>query len=404
MHASDLALWRYSVIAPLLHLSPDTSLASLARTLALEPKLGPDGHPISLSAETILRWFRSYRVSGLPGLEKSPRKDRGQSRALSAADLKEILAIADERGDLTVRLIHEEAERRLSRPLPRKALYRVLKGHRRHARAENGEPETKSSTPPPRRRDVGVPQTLWLADTMHGPRVAGARRTTKKSYLIAFMDDASRAVMAARFTTADDIAGLIPIFREAILARGCPSRLLCDNGPSYRSRVLRTACASLGIHLVHAAPYRPTSKARLERFFLTVRLGFEPTLPKSPLPLADLNEAWAKFLFAYHARPHSSLSEIASRPTTPLSYYLAHLPDGIRYVSEISLDELLVVEETRRVASDSTIRVAGNVFEVDPALSGERVVARFNPAAPAIVTYRPLSKPGAPFTRAFPVQ
>jgi transposase InsO family protein len=400
MHASDLALWRYSVIAPLLHLAPDTSLASLARTLASEPKLGPAGEPVSLSAETILRWFRSYRVTGLPGLEKSLRKDRGQCRALSPADLKEILAIADDRPHLTIRLIHKEAETRLSRPLSLKATYRVLAGHRRQRERAEKEGEKK----PPRRRDVGVPQTLWLADTMHGPRVAGPRRTTRKSYLIAFMDDASRAVMAARFTTADDVAGLIPIFREAILARGCPSRLLCDNGPSYRSRVLATACAGLGIHLVHASPYRPTSKARLERFFLTVRLGFEPTLPKQPISLADLNEAWAKFLFAYHARPHSSLSEIASRPTTPLSYYLAHLPGGIRYVSELSLDELLVVEETRRVGRDATIRVAGNVFEVDPALAGDRVVARFNPAAPAFVIYRPLSKPEAPFVRAFPVQ
>jgi transposase InsO family protein len=394
MAASDLALWRYSVIAPLLHAQPASSLAELARALAAEPKIGPESDPVVLSSETILRWLRRYRLAGLSGLERTPRKDRGSCRALSEPDHKVLLALADEHPDFTVQKIHHEAERRLQHPLSLKATYRLLAGHRRRGR---------SRVSSARRREVGVPQTLWLADTMHGPRVLGPRRTKLKSYLIAFMDDASRAIMAARFTTADDVKGLIPILREAILARGCPSRLLCDNGPNYRSRLLRTACATLGIHLVHASPYRPTSKARLERFFLTVRMGFEPGLPRHPR-LVDLNTAWARFLGVYHARPHSALTALVGRPTPPLSYYLSHLPADVKYVSEVSLDELLVIEETRLVGRDGTIRVAARIFEVDVALAGERVVVRFNPADPAHVLYRPLLKTDVPFSRAFPVQ
>lgn len=393
MNASELALWRYSVLAPLLHAAPNVPPTELARRLAAEPKLGPDGRPLALSAETILRWLRHYRIGGLPALEKAARKDRGTRRALGDGAIETLLALADEHPDWTVHMIHREAEKRLGRPISLKATYRLLVGHRRRARPIEAA----------RRREVGVPQTLWLADTMHGPQVLGPRRVTRKSYLIAFMDDASRAIMAARFTTSDDVAGLIPILREAILARGCPSRLLCDNGPNYRSRVLRTACAHLGIHLVYASPYHPTSKARLERFFLTVRLGFEPTLPPHP-PLEQLNEAWAKFLAAYHAKPHSGLSPLVGRPTPPLSYYLARLPADVKHVSELTLDELLVVEETRRVGRDSTIRVAARLFEVDAALAGERVVARFNPADPSRVSVRPLANASAPFLPAFPLK
>jgi transposase InsO family protein len=393
MNASELALWRYSVIAPLLHAAPGVPLAELARGLAAEPKLGPGGQPVALSAETILRWLRRYRIGGLPALEKTARKDRGAHRALREDAIEALLALADEHPDWSVRLIHREAERRLERPLSLKATYRLLPGHRRRAHPI-GEA---------RRREIGVPQTLWLVDTMHGPEVLGPRRTKHKSYLIALMDDASRAIMAARFTTSDDVAGLIPILREAILARGCPSRLLCDNGPNYRSRVLRTACAHLGIHLVYASPYRPTSKARLERFFLTVRLGFLPTLPPTPA-LEAANEAWAKFLGTYHASPHGGLTLTVGRLTTPLSYYLSHLPADVRYVSEVSLDELLVVEETRRVGRDATIKVASRLFEVDAALAGERVVARFNPADPSRVWVRRLAQPGAPYVSAFPIK
>jgi transposase InsO family protein len=393
MNDSELALWRYSVIAPLLHVAGNGSLAANACVLAAETKLGLDGQPLTLSAVTILRWLRRYRASGLAGLENRPRKDRGMRRALDAESVELLASLSASQRDWTVRAIHREAEQRLKRRLSLKAAYRLLVGHRRRAHP----PEAV------RRRPVGVPQILWLADTMHGPSVYGARRQKRKSYLIAFLDDASRAIMAARFATADDVAALIPILREAILARGCPSRLLCDNGANYRSRVLRAACAHLGIHLVYATPYHPESKARLERFFLTVRLQFLPTLPAYPT-LDVMNAAWARFVAVYHARPHGPLTELEGKPTSPLSYYLTHLPPDIKSVSELKLDELLVVEEPRRVQRDATLRVGGRVFEVDAALAGDRVVVRFNPADPSRVSYRPFAQPKAPFIRAFPLK
>lgn len=397
MDASDLALWRYSVIAPLLHAAPGTSHAELARSLALEPKLGPNGVPVALSADTLLRWYRQYRTEGLSGLERRPRKDRGSRKALPEETHENLLALAEAHPEWTVRTILREAERHLGRRVSTSAAYRLLVGHRRRgARSRAG---ATGKTPP---RPIGVPQTLWLADTMHGPSVWGPRRTRRKAYLIAIMDDASRAIMAGRFTTHDDIAGLIPVLREAILARGCPSRLLCDNGANYRSRVVRTACAHLGVHLVYATPYHPQSKARLERFFLTVRLRLLPTLP-STVTLDGLNDAWARFLATYHAEPHSTLSEHMGRPVSPLSYYLTHLPNDVRMVREAPLDELLVVEEARRVRNDGTVSVAGRVFEMDLALAGGSVVVRFNPAEPSRVLYRPLEKTSAPFVPAFPL-
>jgi hypothetical protein len=225
----------------------------------------------------------------------------------------------------------------------------------------------------------------------------------QRSYLIAILDDASRAVMAGRFCLRDDVANLIPIVREAILARGVPHRMLVDNGSNYRSRVLRTAAAYLGIHLIHASPGRPTAKARLERFFLTAKLKITPKLGPFPT-LADLNAVWARVLAEYHAEPHGSLTELEGRPTAPLGYYLSHLPPDVRYIHEAPLDELLVIEETRLVLADGTIRVVARVYEVDAALAGERVLVRLNPVRPEKVTYRPLANPAAVFRPAYPIE
>jgi len=384
MTTSDNALWRYSVIAPLLHLGGE-SLLDAARRLAAEPKTGPDGSLVTVSTSTILRWYREWQSGGVEALERRPRRDRGRRKALAEKTVAALMDLGEDHPDWTVRAIIRNAERSLGARIPEKAAYRLLAGHRKRRRT--------TETP---RREVGVPQTLWVADTWYGPAVYGPRRKKVKSFLIAIMDDASRTIMAGRFVPRDDIASLIPILRDAALARGFPARLLVDNGANYRSRVIRVACATLGIHLARATPYRPTAKARLERFWLTARLRLLPEL--SPFPtMEELNTKWLRFLSAYHAEAHSTLTEIEGRPISPLTYYLSHLPRDIRHVSEVSLDELLVVEETRRVQSDGTFRLGGTLWEAGCEFAGDRILARFNPARTDKATFRRLSDKSARF-------
>lgn len=397
MPQSERALWRFSLIAPLLHRAPGVSPTEMARQLSAEVKHGPDGEPVLVSAETLLRWLRRYREGGLEALENQARSDRGRPRALDAATTGRLLELAAEQPAWTVKAIHRQLQRELGRPVPLKPVYRLLKGRKRVPVAEAH-----------RRRPPGMPQVLWLADTMHGPEVYGPRRKKRKSYLIVVLDDASRAVMGSAFTLADNVETLMPVLREALLARGMPHRLLVDNGPNYRSRVLRTACARLGIHLVHAAPYRATSKARLERFFLTVRLQMLPRLPTAPT-LEQVQTAWARFVAEYHETPHSSLSQITGRPTTPLSYYLCHLPGDVRYLEELAITDLFDVETIRRVNADATIRLASRFWEVRAELVGARVLVRYNPDNPTRVLYRPIRTDNGPedrragFEQAFPV-
>lgn len=391
MSSSERALWRFSLIAPLLHRAPGVSLTEMARQLSAEVKHGPDGEPTLVSAETLLRWLRRYQEGGLDGLENQPRSDRGRSRALDEDVVARVLELSAEQPAWTVKAIHRQLQRELGEAVPLKPVYRLLKGRKRAS--------TKDAF---RRRPPGIPQVLWLADTMHGPDVYGPRRKKRKSFLIAILDDASRVVMAASFTLADDVQALMPVLREGVLARGLPHRLLVDNGPNYRSRVLRTACARLGIHLVHAAPYRATSKAPLERFFLTVRLQMLPRLPEAPT-LQEVQTEWARFVAEYHETPHSSLKQIVGRPTTPLSYYLRFLPGEVRYLEALNLNDLFDVEATRRVNADATIRLSSRFWEVRAELVGGRVLVRYNPDDPKRVLYRPLEDRHAGFEQAFPV-
>ena len=206
MPDDEVALWRFALIAPLLHRAPNVSLTELARQLAAEVRHRPDGRPVSVSADTLLRWLRRYQQDGLAALENQPRADRGRCRALDEDTVDRLLALADEHPDWTVKALHRQLERDRGRTLPLKPIYRLLKGRRRQAPSEAH-----------RRRPPGVPQVLWLADTMHGPAVYGPRRKKSKSFLIAVFDDASRAVMAAAFTRRDNVAALMPVWRDAVI-------------------------------------------------------------------------------------------------------------------------------------------------------------------------------------------
>ena len=391
MPDDELPLWRFSLIAPLLHRAPNVSLTEMARQLAAEAKHAPDGSLTSVAAETLLRWLRRYQQGGLEALANRPRADRGRCRALDEDTIARLFELADEHPDWTVKALHRQLQRDRGRALPLKPVYRLLKGRPR-----------AQPTDARRHRPPGVPQVLWLADTMHGPAVYGPGRQKHKSFLLVVFDDASRAVMGSAFTRRDNITALMPVLRDAVLARGLPHRLLVDNGANYRSRVLRTACAQLGINLVYATAYRPTSKARLERFFLTVRLQMLTRLPAFPT-LQQVHTEWARFVAEYHDTPHSSLSQLTGAPITPLAYYLRFLPDDVRYPPQLDLADLFLVEITRRVNADATIRVTAAHWEVDPQLVGQRVLVRFNPDEPKRVLYRPLEETKADFQPAFPV-
>ena len=99
-----------------------------------------------------------------------------------------------------------------------------------------------------------------MSDVMHGPKVGDGRRR-RKTFLIAFLDDATRVIAFAAFAFAENTAAFLPVFKNALIRRGLPVRLYVDNGANFRSQQLALVCAKLGIALIHARPYQPAGKS-----------------------------------------------------------------------------------------------------------------------------------------------
>ena len=217
-----------------------------------------------------------------------------------------------------------------------------------------------------------------MSDVMHGPKVR-LGRSRRKTYLIAFIDDATRVVPFAAFAMSENVPAFLPVWKNALIRRGLPARLYVDNGAAYRSRQLALVCAKLGVVLVHARPYQPAGKGKIERFFRTLRAGWLAHLDaRATDSVQTLNRSlWAWIEGEYHNTPHRGLDG-----RTPLEQW-ALVSGGVRYPdATLDLDEVFLFEAKRVVHKDRTVSLNGRLYEVDAILVGQRVILRYDPHAP----------------------
>jgi transposase InsO family protein len=90
-----------------------------------------------------------------------------------------------------------------------------------------------------------------------------------------------------------------------------PKRLYVDNGAAFHSKQLAVVCAKLGIALIHAKPYKPQGKGKMERWFRTTRMR----------PGAQARQAHRRGLAPNRALDRSRPGAVKSTKTgtTPLS-------------------------------------------------------------------------------------
>ena len=383
MHPTDeelrkaVALFRYGLIADVLRLP----LGSRDIRRALHQKAQrtyviPGTRRTRVAVETMRDWLYLYRTGGFEALYPKTRADRGQPRRLPPEVAEALIALKCEQPALSVKaLIGAAHQRGIDHPLAPSTVHRLLS---REGLLDKrpGEPVATDR----RRfafRDAGE---LWMSDVMHGPKVADGRRR-RKSFLIAFIDDATRVIPFAAFAHAENTTAFLPVFKHAIARRGLPARLYCDNGANFRSQQLALVCAKLGIALIHSQPYQPAGRGKIERFFRTLRAAVLAHLtPAATTSLDTLNRTlWAWVEGEYHQSPHRGLDG-----RTPLDQW-ALAGESVRYPDPgTDLDDLFLFEAKRRVMKDRTVSLHGRLYEVDAVLVGETVTLRYDPdAAPS---------------------
>jgi transposase InsO family protein len=374
--ATEEALFRYGVISPLLEPNLDRAEQSRRRREILgRPHALPGGGYRQVSARTLRRWLKAYREGGFEALKPKPRRDRSRPRAISPEVLAKAVALKEELPERSVRQIVDMLAMDPETPvgpgeLKVSTLARQLRllGKTRRLLARPARAF--------RRFEQEGPNRLWQADVCHGPWLADPQDPAKKrrTYLVAFLDDYSRLVCHAQFYFAEDLVSLLHCFKQAILKRGVPAKVYCDNGAVFQSRQFALVCANLGIRHLSARPYAPEGKGKVERFFGTVQRSFIPEVVRlNPKTLEELNEFfWAWLEQFYHHHVHAETGQ------TPATRF-AKGPGEIRLVDPLALTAAFLWREKRKVDKTGCFSFQGNRYEAPPHLAGKTVEIRYDP-------------------------
>ena len=154
---------------------------------------------------------------------------------------------------------------------------------------------------------------LFQGDIKYGPYLPIGKNGTKKQvYLSAFIDDATRFIVSAKFYENQKVEIIEDSLRTAIMHYGKPDSIYVDNGKQYRSDWLRKACTRLGIKLLFAKPYHPEGKGKIEAFNRRLDSFLSEVALMDITSLDDLNhqlELWIQE--HYHKSPHHGLGGIS---------------------------------------------------------------------------------------------
>jgi putative transposase len=365
--ARQIGLFRYGLIQEALEVGLTAKQRGrVIRAVAAVEHPGPFGVSVKVSRASLDRWVRAYRVGGFAALVPVPRR---VAAATPEAVLELAVALKKEALGRTAAQVAvvlaaqggwAPSERTLQRHFAALGLSRV--------RADGGPPATFG------RFEADRPNARWVGDALHGPHVAG-----RKAILIAFLDDHSRAVVAARWGYAENAVALRETLRVGLGTRGRPNVIYVDNGAMFIDAALQRACAVLDTKLTHSQPGRPQGRGKIERFFRTVRDQFLVEINDtvdgtgtSVASLAELNSlftAWVEQV--YNQRVHSETD------CPPLQRFLA--AGAPAPIPGALLAEAFSWGEWRTVTATAQVSLHGNLYDVDPALAGTRVELVFDP-------------------------
>jgi putative transposase len=367
-HAEAVAIFRSEIIGALTRRDLDHGELRNELRMLSQRRYHPPGIRTTrqYSVTTLERWYYAYRSGGLAALRPAPRKDRGHARDLGAELRQLLIDIRREHRSASVPLILRTltADGRLASNVVSQATVRRLyadHGLDRIPAREGGGQKTRL------RWEAESPGALWHADVCYGPALTinGQSRPLR---IHALLDDASRYVVAIEARHTERETDMLEILVRALRRHGPPDVLYLDNGPTYIGEILRTACARLGISLLHARPYDAQARGKMERFWRTLREGCLDHLG-SLSSLHDVEVRLLAFLDQhYHVAPHA-----AHMGRSPASVFA----DGRRRADDLDeqkLKDALTVRERRRVRADTTVSVDGEDWELDQGYLAGRLV------------------------------
>lgn len=366
-----VALMRYSAIAPLITgLSDDyKSLTAFFNNASVKGVVHPDGTIKHYAPGTIEKWYRNYKEGGFNALIPTGRADQGKPRKLD--------------NDL------QEQIKYLKTNYPRMSASAIYRQLRNNGSIKNGEVsestvnryinlvavQMKTTTNQDMRRyERAHINEVWCGDSSVGPYLKTSDGKKHKVYIIALIDDASRFISGIDVFFNDNFVNLMSVMKSAVAKYGRPGMFNFDNGSSFKNKQMELLAARIGSVIHYDQPYTPTQKAKIERWFRTMKDQWLSSLDIRDFhSLDELRGNLLAYVQNYNQTVHSSLKGLS-----PQDRFFSE-PDRIRRLSDDEIENSFLLELERRVSSDSVIVIDQVEYEVDYRFAKQRIKLRYSP-------------------------
>lgn len=367
----DTALMRYAVIAPLISGLHDefSSHEAFFRDASDKGVTAPDGTTKHFAPATIKKWYNLYHGGGFDALLPSSRSDLGKSRKLDDALQEQI--------------------RYLKTNYPRisaSAIYRQLRDNGSIKPGDLSEStvnryikllsvEMKTTTNQDMRRyERPHINEVWCGDSSAGPYLKTEDGKKHRVYIIALIDDASRFIVGIDVFFNDNFVNLMSVMKSAVAKFGRPQLFNFDNGSSYKNKQMELLAARIGSVIHYDQPYTPTQKAKIERWFRTMKDQWMAVLDMGEFrSLDELRGNLFAYVRHYNQSVHSSL-----RGLSPQDRFFSE-PERIRRLTEEEICRNFLLETQRRVSPDSVIVIDQIEYETDCRFAKQRIHLRYSP-------------------------
>ena len=368
---NTIALFRYGLISPIVNNTYEEKskedyyrkVASITYVL--------NGKNIKVSSGTIKKWFISYKKLGYEGLMPKTRTDLNTSRKLTLEAQQKIIDYKKTFPHISGTLIYQKLieEGFINQFTVSKST--VLKFIRDNYLLFGDDNKVDR-----RAFEMEFSNDMWDADTSHGPYLTIDNKKVR-TYLIALIDDASRLITNAKFYYADNAINFQNTFKEGLKKYGIPKRIFLDNGKTYKNEQLSIICANCGMELIYTKPYSPQSKAKIERWFHTMKETWMRGINWSDIrDIDELNEMLNEFVTDYNNKIHSSL-KIGDKNISPKERWFKD-QNRIRKIDNNQIDEYFLHTAYPTIRADSIAHVKKIEYEVPTKYIGKKITIKYD--------------------------
>lgn len=367
---NQIALFRYGILTPYIQRQVDTKAPwTFFRSAADKKYQYIDGTFRSVSPSSIERWLKSYNEKGFDGLKPLGRSDVGKQRKIDDELSKKITYYVEEYPRLPATQIYEKLINTNEITSKELSLSTVTRFVTTIKKSKGLKPITEY-----KRYEKEHINEVWYGDTTYGPYITidGKKR---RVYIIALIDDASRKITACEAFLEDNYINLMKVIKSGVSTCGKPKLFSFDNGANYRSNQMTLLGARIGVAINYCPIYTPTSKAKIERFFLTLKNQYLCLIkPNDYHDLESFNEDLRTYIQKYNTTPHSSLEDNMS--PNDRFYKESNI---IIEMSQEKIEKSFLLELERTVSFDSVIKIDNIEYEVDYHYQNQKVLLRYSP-------------------------